>query len=145
MTFPFLFGVMFGDIGHGSLLMLFGLCLILGNDKIKKVSKDISATRYFVFLMGFFACYCGFLYNDFMSISFNFFDSCYDAKSTALYPGLTSEHIYPYKADNKGVTPTTLDGCVYPFGVDPIWSIAGNNIAFMNSYKMKLAVIFGVL
>lgn len=41
MTFPFLFGVMFGDIGHGSLLFLVGLCLVLFNDKIKKT--DLAA------------------------------------------------------------------------------------------------------
>lgn len=35
ITFPFLFGVMFGDMGHGFLLFLFALGLIFGAEKLK--------------------------------------------------------------------------------------------------------------
>ena len=35
--------------------------------------------------------------------------------------------------------------CVYPFGVDPKWYVSPNELSFMNSLKMKLAVIFGIL
>lgn len=35
--------------------------------------------------------------------------------------------------------------CVYPFGVDPVWYRAENELMFMNSLKMKLAVIIGVI
>lgn len=38
-----------------------------------------------------------------------------------------------------------IGDCVYPFGVDPIWGIASNSLAFTNSLKMKLAVVIGVL
>jgi len=33
-TFPFLFGVMYGDIGHGGLIMILGLYLLFNNDSI---------------------------------------------------------------------------------------------------------------
>lgn len=35
ITFPFLFGVMFGDIFHGGLLLLFGVYLVYDNKTIK--------------------------------------------------------------------------------------------------------------
>jgi len=36
VTFPFLFGVMFGDIGHGFVLFLIGAVLCLTEDLIKE-------------------------------------------------------------------------------------------------------------
>lgn len=34
--------------------------------------------------------------------------------------------------------------CVYPVGLDSIWKGALNQMQYVNSYKMKMAVIFGV-
>ena len=37
------------------------------------------------------------------------------------------------------------DNCVYYVGIDPAWLRATDDLTFINSYKMKLAVILGVL
>lgn len=89
VTFPFLFGVMFGDIGHGLLLFLLGSYLVYKNDSISKsnseVLKGFSKARYLLFLMGASAFYCGFMYNDFLSIPLNFFGSCYTNSEVYLF------------------------------------------------------------
>jgi V-type H+-transporting ATPase subunit a len=33
--------------------------------------------RYFFFLLGFMASYCGIIYNEFFALPMNIFDSCY--------------------------------------------------------------------
>ena len=45
---------------------------------------------------------------------------------------------------NLGKEAVLKNDCVYPFGIDPQWYSATNELTFMNSFKMKLAVILGV-
>ena len=70
ISFPFLFGVMFGDIGHGGLLLIFAGFLCYFADKLRHIEglEVLLSMRYLLLLMGFFATYMGLIYNDFMSI-----------------------------------------------------------------------------
>ena len=78
VTFPFLFGVMFGDVGHGFLLIVIGLILCMMNDSFKNTSMEvIGQIRYMIVLMGFFATYNGLVYNEFFAIPMDLFGSCY--------------------------------------------------------------------
>ena len=80
VTYPFLFGIMFGDIGHGGLLFAFAIFLCLKKDSILKNHRELFfllKIRYLLLLMGFYAFFCGFIYNDMMSIPLNLFGSCY--------------------------------------------------------------------
>lgn len=119
ISFPFLFGVMFGDIGHGLLLLSFGIFLCCFQEKM----KDLIKIRYLLVLMGFFSVFCGFIYNEIFSLPLNLFGSCYQKTDKIV---------------------SRAEDCVYPFGMDPIWAVSTNELAFFNSFKMKLAVILGV-
>lgn len=37
------------------------------------------------------------------------------------------------------------EDCVFTFGIDSIWKVSENEMAFTNSLKMKIAVILGVV
>jgi V-type H+-transporting ATPase subunit a len=81
MSFPFLFGVMFGDIAHGLILFVFGLSLIFFKNYLSRrnsLFKMIIPHRYLLALMGFFSIYCGLIYNDFLAINLNIFGTCYN-------------------------------------------------------------------
>lgn len=130
ITFPFLFGVMFGDIAHGSLLFAFGVYLCFTSEAASNVAvKVLRPHRYLLTLMGFFATYCGFIYNDFMSISLNLFGSCYDMANVEPEQAIS-------RYDNQ---------CVYGFGIDPVWAVASNNLNYINSLKMKISVIIAIV
>ncbi|CAD8152710.1 unnamed protein product [Paramecium pentaurelia] len=137
MTFPFLFGVMFADIGHGFCLLLLGIYLCVYNREIKEsdsLMKHALIVRHMVLMMGFWAFYNGWIYNDFMSVPINLFGSCYKTQP-AEHPTYPDELEWALKDES----------CVYPFGIDPVWMCVPNELTFMNSYKMKLAVIIGVI
>lgn len=126
VTFPFLFGVMFGDIGHGLILFLFATYLCLFKESIEKSEsflKMVLKGRYLLLLMGFFGFFCGLMYNDFLSVPLDF-TTCYQKVSEG--PAKQKEN------------------CVYSFGLDPKWYSADNELTFINSMKMKLSVILGV-
>ena len=56
ISFPFLFGIMFGDIGHGLLLLLLSFYIEVNNKKIQQsdsILKDVVKFRYILILIGF--------------------------------------------------------------------------------------------
>lgn len=143
ITFPFLFAVMFGDTGHGLLMFLFGAWMVLKEKPLaaKKSDNEIwnifFGGRYIIFLMGLFSMYTGLIYNDMFSKSLNIFGSKwhnnYELKNLTETNSLALDPVYAY-----GKSP-------YAIGVDPVWQISQNKIIFLNSYKMKISIIFGVV
>ena len=159
ITFPFLFGIMFGDIGHGLILLVITLYLFylanknrrningainsdelplnnLNNNNINildsnddSMLKSFVQYRYFFLLCSIFAIFCGFMYNEFFAIPLNLFGTCYTSEKNG---ELILEKI-------KG------EKCVYPIGLDPSWIGTNNELTFSNSLKMKLSIIVGVL
>merc|ERR1712203_828959 len=99
--------------------------------------------RYIIFLMGIFSIYTGLIYNDVFSKSMNIFGSSWqvtEARSTILH----HESLMLNPARNEG-NRSDYHGSPYPFGVDPVWQISTNKIVFLNSFKMKISIIIGVL
>ncbi|KAK0091270.1 hypothetical protein PV326_003494, partial [Microctonus aethiopoides] len=145
ITFPFLFGIMFGDIGHGLIMTIFGAWMVIWEKKLlaKKVDNEIWTIffggRYIILLMGIFSMYIGLIYNDIFSKSLNIFNSSWivDYNASRI---MSNEHLELDPATEKGYTQVP-----YPVGMDPAWALATNKIIFLNSYKMKLSIIFGVV
>jgi len=136
ITFPFLFGVMFGDYGHGSIVWFCGLILVLGEPWLRnyEIGKQVVPFRYFLFLMGMFSMWNGLLYNEYFAIPNNWFGTCYD-----------TDRNNPEDFNNGGVyTRTDFNTCNYAFGVDPAWFLAEGYLEFIDNVKMKTSVIIAV-
>jgi V-type H+-transporting ATPase subunit a len=138
VTFPFIFGMMYGDVGHGS--MLFGLGLFMmwkGSQPGAKYEFPGYPFRFVITQMGFFAVFAGLMYNDlFGMVSFEFFTSRFESDGSM---------VASFNAENVAV-PGCGDSCdgPYPFGLDHAWHGAANELLFQNSLKMKLSVCIGV-
>ncbi|KAH8370011.1 hypothetical protein KR093_001861, partial [Drosophila rubida] len=150
ITFPFLFAIMFGDLGHGLILIFFASFLIIREKAIEEAARTarteneilniLFAGRYIILLMGIFSVYVGFIYNDVLAMPMNIFGSSW----SCVYNATTIR-----KATSKlGLDPNdprVYTGHPYPVGVDPVWKISGEDaITTFNSLKMKLAIILGI-
>ncbi|MBN3296394.1 VPP1 ATPase, partial [Amia calva] len=151
VTFPFLFAVMFGDCGHGLIMAFFAMWMLKQQEQFKNLKNELTDVlfngRYIVLLMGVFSVYTGLIYNDCFSKAFNIFGSAWNVKAMFQPNGPWSNHTIHGSQVlqlNPGI-PGVFSRGPYPFGIDPIWNIASNKLSFLNSYKMKMSVILGVI
>ncbi|CAO2629686.1 V-type proton ATPase 116 kDa subunit a 2 [Lemmus lemmus] len=160
ITFPFLFAVMFGDFGHGFVMFLFALLLVLNENhprlsQSQEILRMFFNGRYILLLMGLFSVYTGLIYNDCFSKSVNLFGSGWNVsamyssshsqeeqKRMVLWNDSTIRHSRTLQLDPN--IPGVFRG-PYPFGIDPIWNLATNRLTFLNSFKMKMSVILGII
>ncbi|CAJ0968239.1 unnamed protein product [Ranitomeya imitator] len=154
VTFPFLFAsssVMFGDCGHGAVMLGFAAWMVANEKKLlaAKTDNEIWNTffggRYLILLMGVFSIYTGFIYNDCFSKSFNIFGSSWRVRPMFTNGSWNDNLLHQgidLQLDPK--VPGVYSGNPYPFGIDPIWNIAKNKLTFLNSYKMKMSVVMGI-
>ncbi|CAM9633545.1 unnamed protein product [Lampetra planeri] len=150
ITFPFLFAVMFGDLGHGIIMTLFALYLVIFEKKLSasRINNEIWTMffggRYIILLMGIFSMYTGLIYNDCFSKSINIFGSSWSVNAMFNASQWTKEDLeaHPVLQMDPAV-PGVFNG-PYPFGIDPIWNLAANKLNFLNPYKMKMSVIVGI-
>ncbi|XP_016977618.1 V-type proton ATPase 116 kDa subunit a [Drosophila rhopaloa] len=150
ITFPFLFAVMFGDLGHGLLLILFSGLMIWKHKEIKKyqisstseneILNILFAGRYIILLMGIFSAYMGLIYNIVMSKGFNLFGSSWSCRYNA---STLEDHMTQLTLN--AADPNFYTGNPYPIGMDPVWAVCGqDSITTTNSMKMKLAIVLGI-
>jgi len=140
IMFPFLFGIMFGDFGHGLLLACFGYWLTSKEKAWQgKSLNDMVAMcfggRYVIMLNGIFGLYVGLLYNECFAFPMNFFGGTRWMNSDDTSVSCNTE--------SEGSC-VMVDG-PYPLGIDPIWHVTANKITFFNSFKMKISIIVGVI
>ena len=131
VTYSFLFGIMFGDMGHGFLMLLAAIFLISKEKdwtgkRLHELVSPAFGGRYVLLLMSLFSIYCGSVYNECFGQSL----LPWSYWSLHLRAGSSSYDAAP-------VAPP-------PYGVDPIWGIAENKLGYQNSFKMKISIIIGV-
>ncbi|XP_070215043.1 V-type proton ATPase 116 kDa subunit a 4-like isoform X2 [Bos mutus] len=152
ITFPFLFAVMFGDCGHGTVMFLAALWMVLNEKHLlaQKSTNEIWNTffhgRYLILLMGIFSIYTGLIYNDCFAKSLNIFGSSWSVQPM-FRNGTWSMQVLKMNPllQLDPAVPGVYSGNPYPFGIDPIWNLASNKLTFLNSYKMKMSVILGIV
>lgn len=154
ISFPFLFAVMFGDAGHGIIMLIAASAFVIFEKKLisMKIKDEIFNTffggRYVVLLMGMFAIYTGFIYNDFYSKSVNIFGSSWvNPYNQTLLANMDAQGA-DSNTDLSLTFPPEIafnhDYGPYPFGVDPVWNLAINRLNFLNPMKMKTSILLGI-
>ena len=130
--YPFLFGVMFGDIGHAFFYLLAAFAMLAMHSLVQKkkmapvMSDSMFAFKWLLFFAAISAMYCGLIYNECFGLPIYMTKSAWIQNQT-----------HPSEWYRR-------PGYVYPFGIDPEWLFKDNELIFLNSYKMKLSVVMGM-
>ncbi|KAK4149784.1 vacuolar ATP synthase [Chaetomidium leptoderma] len=136
VTFPFLFAVMFGDLGHAIIMLCAALAMIYWEKPLKKVTFELFAMvyygRYIALVMAVFSIYTGLIYNDIFSMSMTLFKSSWEWDVPE-----------DYRAGGSLTAKLSDPNYRYPFGLDWRWHGTENDLLFTNSYKMKMSIILG--
>jgi len=157
ITFPFLFAVMFGDVGHAALMLLAAGAMIAGEGAVARSpggappGGDMGAMafsgRYCILLMAVFSLFTGLIYNEAFSIPLSLFGpgrwACPGTPSLTSPAAMRADPAACPAAFSVGLAPTH-GGRPYPFGVDPAWHGTRTELSFLNSVKMKMSILLGV-
>lgn len=158
ITFPFLFAVMFGDVGHGTLMLLTAAFMCIYEKKLAKAGLGevscrgtSSPTISFIpdlfilcslfqqiFEMFFYGRYIILLMGAFSIFTGFLYNDIFSKSMHLFHTGWE----WPHK---KGSIEAEKIDHVYPFGLDPTWHGTENSLVFTNSMKMKMSIILGVL
>uniref|UniRef100_A0A4W4EBG6 V-type proton ATPase subunit a n=1 Tax=Electrophorus electricus TaxID=8005 RepID=A0A4W4EBG6_ELEEL len=153
ITFPFLFAIMFGDMGHGLLLTCAALVMVLRERRFIAQKADteivnmVFSGRYILLLMGLFSIYTGMIYNECFSKPLNVFGSSWSVSPMFRQTNGVNWTFQVLKENSVLQLDPAVAGVFsgpYPIGIDPIWSMSANKLNFLNSFKMKMSVILGV-
>lgn len=135
--YPFLFAIMFGDIGHSIFYILAAIALLAVDPIAKKKHWDLGEMggsifkfKWLLFFAAICSLYCGFIYNE-----------CFGLPISMFHPGWN----YAGESNNLKKWERRGDFYTYPFGIDFTWYFKDNELIFLNSYKMKLAVCMGMV
>ncbi|XP_022184983.2 V-type proton ATPase 116 kDa subunit a1 [Nilaparvata lugens] len=143
ITFPFLFSVMFGDWGHGMIMTVASLWLIINEKRLRPMVQENEVYRmfyngrYITLLMGMFSIFSGLMYNECFGRATSLF-----ASGWQVAPAL--ETLNSGDSKSTELAPDVSFTRPYWFGIDPVWHLSKNSIVFKNSIRMKLSIIFGV-
>lgn len=139
VTFPFLFGLMFGDIAHGFILFLFGLFVFVKGRSLAESFRiehlEMRSVGILLTMMGFFAVYAGLVYNDFLALPVTIAQSCYEEKGEKYG-----------KSEERSITLVLKSpDCQWSFSFDWAFHESSTSVTFLNSFKMKTSIIVGVV
>ncbi|CAH0578068.1 unnamed protein product [Chrysodeixis includens] len=142
VTFPFLFAMMFGDAGHGIILVATGIWMVRNEVAFEAMRSTneiwtiFFGGRYVILLLGMFSMCTGFFYNDWFAkpivLRKSYWINTYSVEELS-------------RSENVDLDPAGETRAPYPWGKDPVWALAKNKIMYENSTKMKLSIIVGVI
>uniref|UniRef100_A0A8C2IQB7 V-type proton ATPase subunit a n=1 Tax=Cyprinus carpio TaxID=7962 RepID=A0A8C2IQB7_CYPCA len=128
ITFPFLFAVMFGDVGHGLLMTLAALWMILEErdpkmrNNTNEIWRMLFGGRYLILLMGLFSIYTGAVYNECFSKGLSPLSSGWHLKPMMQHYNWSDETLRSNQYLTLDPNVTGVFQGPYLFGIDPVTS-----------------------